>query len=69
MVKFFLDGENITDLPMYKSERSEGIGYLAQEASVFRHLTVEENLMAVLEMSDLIQKSTKRKNGDVDGGV
>jgi lipopolysaccharide export system ATP-binding protein len=43
-----LDGENITDLPMYLRARS-GISYLPQEPSVFRKLTAEENLMAVLE--------------------
>jgi lipopolysaccharide export system ATP-binding protein len=43
-----LDGEDITDLPMYRRARA-GISYLPQEPSVFRKLTVEENLMAVLE--------------------
>ncbi|MGC1685272.1 MAG: LPS export ABC transporter ATP-binding protein [Candidatus Acidiferrales bacterium] len=43
-----LDGENITDLPMYLRARS-GISYLPQEPSVFRKLTVEDNLLAVLE--------------------
>ncbi len=44
----FLDGEEITSLPMYQRAR-KGISYLAQDASVFRKLTVEENLLAVLE--------------------
>ena len=44
-----LDGEDITDLPMYKRARL-GIGYLPQEASVFRALTVEDNIRAVLEL-------------------
>ena len=48
--KIFLDGEDITDLPVYKRAR-KGLGYLAQEASVFRNLSVEDNLRAVLEMS------------------
>ena len=43
-----LDGKDITDLPMYQRAR-RGISYLPQEASVFRKLTVEENLMAILE--------------------
>ncbi|MCW5912491.1 MAG: ATP-binding cassette domain-containing protein, partial [Cyclobacteriaceae bacterium] len=43
--KIFLDQQDITDLPMYQRAKL-GIGYLAQEASVFRKLTVEENIMA-----------------------
>ena len=58
--QIYLDEENITPLPMYKRAKM-GIGYLAQEASVFRKLTVEENLMAVLEMSDLSKKEQKEK--------
>jgi len=48
----FLNDETITPLPMYKRAK-KGIGYLAQEASVFRQLTVEENILAVLEMTKL----------------
>ncbi len=48
--KIFLDEEDITILPVYKRAR-RGIGYLAQEASVFRNLSVEDNIRAVLEMS------------------
>ena len=48
--KIFLDEEDITSLPVYKRAR-RGIGYLAQEASVFRNLSVEDNIRAVLEMS------------------
>ena len=58
--QIYLDSENITELPMYKRAKM-GIGYLAQEASVFRKLTVEENLMAVLEMTDLSKKAQKEK--------
>lgn len=47
--KIFLDNLDITDLPMYKRAKL-GIGYLAQEASVFRKLSVEDNILAVLEM-------------------
>jgi len=47
--RVMLDGENITKLPMYKRAR-KGIGYLAQEPSVFRKLSVEDNIMLVLEM-------------------
>lgn len=46
--RVFLDAEEITDLPMYQRARN-GISYLPQEASVFRKLTVEENLLAILE--------------------
>lgn len=58
--EIFLDEENITDLPMYRRAK-KGIGYLAQEASVFRKLTVEENILAVLEMRNLTKKEQKEK--------
>ena len=56
----FLEEENITGLPMYRRAKL-GIGYLAQEASVFRKLTVEENIMAPLEMRDINKKDRKEK--------
>jgi lipopolysaccharide export system ATP-binding protein len=56
----YLDGEEITALPMYQRAR-KGLGYLAQEASVFRKLTVEENIMSVLEMRDMPQQQRKEK--------
>jgi lipopolysaccharide export system ATP-binding protein len=58
--QIYLNDENITQLPMYKRAKL-GIGYLAQEASIFRRLTVEENLMAVLEMSDYSKAEQKEK--------
>ncbi len=56
----FLDDKDITDLPMYKRAQA-GIGYLAQEASVFRKLTVEDNIRAVLEMTKLSQQDQDAK--------
>ena len=56
----FLDNEDITKLPMYRRAKL-GIGYLAQEASVFRTLTVEENILAVLEMTKLSKAEQKEK--------
>jgi lipopolysaccharide export system ATP-binding protein len=56
----FLNEENITALPMYKRARM-GIGYLPQEASIFRKLSVENNIAAVLEMSDLTKAEQKEK--------
>jgi lipopolysaccharide export system ATP-binding protein len=50
--RVFLDGTNVTPLPMYERAR-RGIGYLPQEPSVFRKLTVEENILAILETLDL----------------
>ena len=58
--RIFLEDENITSLPMYKRAQS-GIGYLAQEASVFRKLSVEENIMAVLEMTKMPKPERKEK--------
>jgi lipopolysaccharide export system ATP-binding protein len=49
--KVFLDDDNITDLPMYKRAK-KGIGYLAQEASVFRNLSVEDNIKSVLQFTN-----------------
>lgn len=56
----FLDDENITKLPMYKRAKM-GIGYLPQEASVFRKLSVEDNISAVLEMTKLTTGEQKNK--------
>lgn len=58
--EIFLDQEDITELPMYQRAK-RGIGYLAQEASVFRKLTVEENLLAPLEMREMSKKARKEK--------
>jgi len=58
--KVFLNDKEITDMPMYKRAQ-EGIGYLAQEASVFRHLSVENNINAVMEFTDLTKTQRKEK--------
>jgi lipopolysaccharide export system ATP-binding protein len=56
----FLNTEDITNTPMYKRAQM-GIGYLPQEASVFRKLSVEDNITAVLEMTNLDKKQQKEK--------
>ena len=56
----FLGEENITELPMYKRAKM-GIGYLAQEASVFRKMSVEDNLLSVLEMTNQSKEQQKEK--------
>ncbi|TCJ14029.1 LPS export ABC transporter ATP-binding protein [Flaviaesturariibacter flavus] len=56
----FLDDTNITQLPMYKRAQM-GIGYLPQEASIFRKLTVEENITSVLEMTGRPKREQKEK--------
>ncbi len=58
--KVFLDEENITKLPVYKRAK-KGIGYLSQEASIFRGLSVEDNLKAVLEMTKYSKEYQKEK--------
>lgn len=58
--KVFMDQTNITKLPVYKRAK-KGIGYLAQEASVFRKLSIEDNLKAVLEMTDYSKEYQKEK--------
>src|SRR5918992_1624254 len=58
--KIFLEDEEITELPMYQRAK-RGIGYLAQEASVFRKLTVEENILAVLEMRNYTKQQRREK--------
>ena len=58
--KIYLNDMDITDYPVYKRARS-GIGYLAHEASVFRKMTVEDNIRAVLEMTDTTPEYQKEK--------
>ncbi len=58
--QIYLDNENITKDPVYKRAR-KGIGYLAQEASVFRKLSVEDNIKAVLQMTDTTREYQQEK--------
>ena len=58
--RIYLDDLEVTSLPMYKRARL-GVGYLAQEASVFRQLTVEENILAPLEMTNLSKAAQREK--------
>ncbi|WP_370088059.1 LPS export ABC transporter ATP-binding protein [Ekhidna sp.] len=56
----YIDQEDVTELPMYQRAK-RGIGYLAQEASVFRKLSVEDNILAVLEMTNKTKEEQKEK--------
>ena len=58
--EIFLNGENITGFPMYLRAR-KGLNYLPQEPSIFRKLTVEENIMAILETLDLMEEEKSEK--------
>ena len=60
----FLEDENITKLPMYKRAQM-GIGYLPQEASIFRKLSVEDNIGAVLEMTKLTKGEQQKKREEL----
>jgi lipopolysaccharide export system ATP-binding protein len=59
--RILVDGQEITDMPMYLRARNYGISYLPQEPSVFRKLTVEENIMAVLEVQPISWQERRRK--------
>jgi lipopolysaccharide export system ATP-binding protein len=56
--KVFFRGEDVTSMPMYRRAR-HGMGYLPQEESIFRKLTVEENILAILETTGLPKKARK----------
>jgi lipopolysaccharide export system ATP-binding protein len=58
--KILLDQEDITRLPMYERAR-RGIGYLSQEPSIFRKLSVEQNIMAILQMQKMTKKEREEK--------
>ena len=58
--RIFLDDEDITNLPMYKRSQ-KGVGYLAQDASVFRKMSVEDNIMSVMELCPKFTKQERRE--------
>ena len=62
--RIFLEGQEITGLPMYQRCRM-GVGYLPQESSVFRKLTVEENLLAILETLDLTREERRERSREL----
>lgn len=59
--KVFLGGVDVTNWPMYRRARDGGMGYLAQESSVFRKLTVEKNLLGVMEMLGIDRKQRRQR--------
>ena len=58
--RVMLNGEDVTDLPVYKRAR-KGLGFLPQEPSIFRKLTVEQNVMAILEILDLSEEERRQR--------
>lgn len=58
--RVMLNGEDVTDLPVYKRAR-KGLGFLPQEPSIFRKLTVEQNIMAILEILDLSEEERRQR--------
>jgi lipopolysaccharide export system ATP-binding protein len=64
--RIFLDDQDITRDAMYRRAQ-KGIGYLAQEASVFRKLSVEDNIMAILEMTDMVKEERQEKLEELIG--
>ena len=64
--RVYLDGEDLTTSPMYMRAR-KGVGYLPQEPSVFRKLTVEENILAILETLDMDARKRQRRLADLLG--
>lgn len=62
--KVFIDGQDVTDSPMHIRARL-GVGYLAQEASIFRKLTVAENLEAILETMNLSRTEIIKRRDDL----
>src|SRR5947209_12947404 len=63
--RVLVDGEDITSVPMYLRARNYGISYLPQEPSVFRKLSVEENIMAVLEVQPISWQERRRRQSNL----
>jgi lipopolysaccharide export system ATP-binding protein len=61
----FLNGNNVTQWPMYRRARDGAMGYLAQESSVFRKLTVEQNLLGVMELLNMPAKRRKERANEL----
>jgi lipopolysaccharide export system ATP-binding protein len=61
----FLQGVDVTNWPMYRRAKEGGMGYLAQESSVFRKLSVEKNLLGVMEMPGIDRKTRKRRGLEI----
>ena len=59
--RVILQGNDVTNWPMYRRARDGGMGYLAQESSVFRKLSVEDNLLGVMEMLEVDRKTRRRR--------
>src|SRR6266852_2847396 len=59
--RILIDGQDISNVPMYLRARNYGVSYLPQEPSVFRKLSVEENIMAVLEVQPVSWQERRRK--------
>ncbi|HOM16753.1 MAG TPA: LPS export ABC transporter ATP-binding protein, partial [Thermoguttaceae bacterium] len=59
--RVFLDGVEVTDWPMYRRAREGGMGYLPQEMSIFRKLTVEQNLLGVMELLGMDRRTRRRR--------
>ena len=58
--RIFIDDEELTDLPMYKRSQ-KGVGYLPQEASVFRKMSVEDNILSVMEMTSMTREEREAR--------
>ena len=65
--KVVLDDVEVTDWPMYRRARDGGMGYLAQESSVFRKLSVQDNLLGVMEMLGMSRKARRRRCDELLG--